>query len=447
MKVLGVPTKIEPSFFVLSLFLGASRGFNLPLLLEWVVVVLISVLIHELGHALVGRRFGLSPQITLYSMGGLTSWSEAREVAPMKDLAISLAGPAAGFLLGGVLFLTGPTLLRAMPSELLTIAYYDLLWVNIGWGIFNLFPILPLDGGHVLLTLERWLTKKQDQIISYTISLLGALTITLLAFTLGSSWVGILGIWFAYSNATALLHRLKSSRDKKLEPRLKEAYQAVTDEKHDVALGIVSEIQKKAQTQWMRSEAARVLIFTLIKQERYKEAEVELTKFYGLFGPEHYLQGVLSFQKAEMSQAIPHLQIAFDQSADYQVGLMLSQALMAERRYSEVLDLCSHPAMSEAIWSLSVNLQIQAFKNNEFEIAGRAGALAYEQKPDPNIAYNAGCAFARASNSTQALVWLQRAIASGFSDKNVLATDPDLESIRSQPGFVELLERVGRPTL
>ncbi len=334
-----------------------------------------------------------------------------------------------------------------MPSELLTIAYYDLLWVNIGWGIFNLFPILPLDGGHVLLTLERWLTKKQDQIISYTISLLGALTITLLAFTLGSSWVGILGIWFAYSNATALLHRLKSSRDKKLEPRLKEAYQAVTDEKHDVALGIVSEIQKKAQTQWMRSEAARVLIFTLIKQERYKEAEVELTKFYGLFGPEHYLQGVLSFQKAEMSQAIPHLQIAFDQSADYQVGLMLSQALMAERRYSEVLDLCSHPAMSEAIWSLSVNLQIQAFKNNEFEIAGRAGALAYEQKPDPNIAYNAGCAFARASDSTQALVWLQRAIALGFSDKNVLATDPDLESIRSQPGFVELLERVGRPTL
>ncbi len=259
--------------------------------------------------------------------------------------------------------------------------------------------------------------------------------------------MGILGIWFAYSNATALLHRLKSSRDKKLEPRLKEAYQAVTDEKHDVALGIVSEIQKKAQTQWMRSEAARVLIFTLIKQERYKEAEVELTKFYGLFGPEHYLQGVLSFQKAEMSQAIPHLQIAFDQSADYQVGLMLSQALMAERRYSEVLDLCSHPAMSEAIWSLSVNLQIQAFKNNEFEIAGRAGALAYEQKPDPNIAYNAGCAFARASDSTQALVWLQRAIASVFSDKNVLATDPDLESIRSQPGFVELLERVGRPTL
>ena len=442
MKVLGIPTKLDPSFFVLSLFLGASRGLNLPLLLEWLVVVFISVLVHELGHALVARRFGLSPQITLYSMGGLTSWSEDIEIAPWKNLAISLAGPAAGFLLGGVLFLAAPTLLRAVPSELLTVAYYDLLWVNIGWGVFNLFPILPLDGGHVLLTLERWLTRKHDQIISHAISLLGSLTITYLAFTRRSTWVAILGIWFAYSNATFLLHRIKGSRDKKLEPKLEEAHKAITDGKLDVALGIISEVQKKALTQWTRSEASRLLIFTFIKQNRYKEAEEELTRFYGLFGTEHYLQGVLSFQKGEMSQAIPDLKKAFDQSPDYQLGLILSQALMAEKRYAEVLELCGHDVMSEAVWPLSINLQNAAFENHEFEISGRAGALAYEQKPDPSVAYNAACAFARAGDSTQALVWLERAIASGFSDKNLLATDPDLESIRPQPGFDDILKRI-----
>ena len=447
MKVLGIPTKIDPSFFVLSLFLGASRGLNPSLLLEWLVVVFISVLLHELGHALVARQFGLSPQITLYSMGGLTSWSEVKEIAPPKHIAISLAGPAAGFLLGGVLFFTAPALLRAVPSELLTVAYYDLLWVNIGWGIFNLFPILPLDGGHVLLTLERWLTRKQDQIISHTISLLGSLTITYLAFTRRSSWVIILGIWFAYSNATYLLDRLKTSRDTKLEPKLEEAHKAIIDEKFDVALDIISEIQKKALTRPVRSEASRLLIFTFIKQERYKEAEEEVIRFNGLFGQDHYLQGVLSFQKGEMSQAIPDLKTAFDQSPDYQLGRILSKALMAERKYSEVLDLCGHPVMSQAIWPLSHNVQIEAFDNHEFEIAGRAGALAYEQKPDPNTAYNAGCAFARASDSTQALVWLERAIESGFRDKNHMATDPDLESIRSQPGFVDLLERIGRPAV
>jgi Zn-dependent protease len=441
-KVLGIPIKIESSFLVLSAFLAASRALNLSLLLEWLAVVFISVLLHELGHALVARGFGLSPQITLYSMGGLTSWSEVTEIAPPKHLAISLAGPAAGFLLGGVLFVAAPTLLRAAPSELLTVAYHDLLWVNIGWGVFNLFPILPLDGGHVLLTLERWLTRKQDQIISHTISLLSSLTITCLAFTLRSWWVVILGIWFAYSNATFLLHRLKTSRDKKLEPKLQEAHKAITDGKLDVALDIIAEIQNKALTQWMRSEASRLLIFTLIRQKRYKQAEEELTKFYGLFGPEHYLQGMLSFEKDEMSQAIPDLKIAFDQSPDYQLGLMLSKALMAEKRYADVLDLCGDDVMSQAIWPLSINLQIDAFNNHEFEISGRAGALAYEQKPDPHTAYNAGCAFARASDSTQALVWLERAIASGFSDKNLLATDSDLESIRSQPGFDDILQRI-----
>ena len=442
MKVLGVPTKIEPSFFVLSLFLAANRGLNPPLLLEWLIVVFISVLVHELGHALVGRRFGLSPQITLYSMGGLTSWSEATEISPLKDLAISLAGPAAGFLLGGILFVAAPTLLTAVPSDLFFVAYNDLLWVNIGWGLFNLLPILPLDGGHVLLTLERWLTRKQDQIISHVISLLGALAITYMAFTRRSTWVAILGVWFAYSNATFLLHRLRASSDKKLEPKLHEAHKEVVNENFDVALAMLSELKTKARTDWMRSEASRLLIFIFIRQKRYKEAEEELTRFYGLFGPEHYLQGVLSFEKNEMSQAIPDLKKAFDQSPDYQLGLILSQALMAEKRYAEVLDLCGHAVMSPAILPLSINLQSDAFENHEFEISGRAGALAYEQRPDPNVAYNAACAFAQAADSTQALVWLERAMAAGFSDKNLLANDPDLQSLRSQTGFADLLEKI-----
>jgi hypothetical protein len=58
------------------------------------------------------------------------------------------------------------------------------------------------------------------------------------------------------------------------------------------------------------------------------------------------------------------------------------------------------------------------------------------------VAYNAACAFARASDPAQAMVWLENAIASGFSDKNLLATDPDLQSMRSQPGFDDLLEKI-----
>jgi Zn-dependent protease len=441
-KVLGIPTKIDPSFWLLSFFIASGRGFNLPFMLEWLVVVFISVLFHELGHALIGRRFGLSPQITLYSMGGLTSWSEAKEISPAKHLAISLAGPAAGFLLGGICFVAGPVMLSALPSKLSTAAYNDLIWVNIGWGVFNLLPILPLDGGHVLLTLEGWLTRRRDQIISHAISLLACVALMYLAFTLRSLWVAVLGVWFAYSNATFLLNRLKTSRDNKLESKLEAAREAVNAGRLDAALDISSELQKKALTDRVRSEASRLLIFIFIKQKRYKEAEEELTRFNGLFGPEYFLQGVLSYEKGEMLRAIPDLKKAFEQSSDYQIGLMLSQALMAEKRYAEVLDLCQLSVMSPSLLPLSLNLQIDAFQNGQFELSGKAGALAYEQKPDPNVAYNAARAFARASDSAQALVWLERAIASGFSDQNLLATDPDLQSIRSQPGFDHFLDKI-----
>jgi Zn-dependent protease len=441
-NVLGIPTKIDPSFWVLSFFIAATRGFNLPLILEWLVVVFISVLFHELGHALVGRRFGLSPQITLYSMGGLTSWSDVKEISPAKNLAISLAGPAAGFLFGGICFVAGPPLLSAVPFELFTVAYYDLIWVNIGWGIFNLLPILPLDGGHVLVTLEGWLTRKRDPIASHAISLLACFAIIYLAFLLRSPWIAILGIWFAYSNATSLIHRVKASRDNKLESKVEEARKAIDAGNFDAALNILSEAQKKALTARIRSEASRLLIFIFIKQKRYKEAEEELTRFNGLFGADHFLQGLLSYEKGETLQAIPDLKKEFDQRSDYQVGLMLGQALLAEKRYAEVLDLCQLSVMAPALLSLSINLQIDAFENDQFEISGKAGALVYEQKREPNVAYNAACAFARASDPAQAMVWLENAIASGFSDKNLLATDPDLQSMRSQPGFDDLLEKI-----
>lgn len=85
-----------------------------------------------------------------------------------------------------------------------------------------------------------------------------------------------------------------------------------------------------------------------------------------------------------------------------------------------------------------------AFENSEFEISAKAGALAYAQKQDSNIAYNTGCAFARASDPTQALVWLELAISAGFDDKDQFSTDPDLESIRSTAGFERLLDKLSQ---
>jgi membrane-associated protease RseP (regulator of RpoE activity) len=91
----------------MTLLLGANER-NPAKLAIWVVVVAVSVLVHELGHALMGRAFGLTPRIELHGMGGTTSFTAATEERAREGLgtgraiAISLAGPFAGFAFGAV---------------------------------------------------------------------------------------------------------------------------------------------------------------------------------------------------------------------------------------------------------------------------------------------------------------------------------------------------------
>src|SRR5215470_3715456 len=98
LRILGIPIKVEVSFWLTVAFLGLVRMSEPVTVVEWALVVFVSVLFHEMGHALVGRAFGLTPSVQLYALGGLTSWTEARRLSPVKSIAISLAGPGAGFI-------------------------------------------------------------------------------------------------------------------------------------------------------------------------------------------------------------------------------------------------------------------------------------------------------------------------------------------------------------
>ena len=106
-KLLGMPIRIHPLFWLVAVILGANSGGVIEVLI-WVAAVLVSILIHELGHALVIRAFGFHPWIVLYGMGGLTIHDPAENYnskanTPLGQISISIAGPLAGFLLAAVL--------------------------------------------------------------------------------------------------------------------------------------------------------------------------------------------------------------------------------------------------------------------------------------------------------------------------------------------------------
>jgi len=184
-SIAGIPVRVHPLFWLIALLFGASGDLiQLPI---WVFVVFVSILIHELGHALAMRRYGQPSRIILHFAGGLTvpepvSWgSRWANVAlrPNQEIFISLAGPGAGFLLAA-LVAVGATIsggsiitnwlfgviplpvaaLLPFGGRVMSLLVTMLLWVNVFWGLINLLPVYPLDGGNV----SRYLLLQADPI-------------------------------------------------------------------------------------------------------------------------------------------------------------------------------------------------------------------------------------------------------------------------------------------
>ena len=204
-RLFSFPVQVDVSFLIMAAILGARAG-DAMLVLIWIGAVFVSVLLHELGHALTGRAFGLAPAIRLYSMGGLTYWGSGRETAPWQNILISLSGPFAGFIAGAAV-IVARLAMPASESVYLRALVWDLLWVNIGWGVLNLLPILPLDGGHVVQSLGRLIFGPPGDTIARVVSIVTALTALAVAIVLKYYWGAILAGYFALTNIAATSSR------------------------------------------------------------------------------------------------------------------------------------------------------------------------------------------------------------------------------------------------
>lgn len=150
-KFLGFPVTVHWMFWLITALLGGAADAASPSALQrlvvWVACVFVSVLWHELGHALMMRRFGDSqPQILLYGGGGLAVGRAFR--TRFEQILISLAGPGAGFVLAFLTWLVDRAY-PPVPRSLVDVAFADLLFINIVWSLVNLLPVIPLDGGRV----------------------------------------------------------------------------------------------------------------------------------------------------------------------------------------------------------------------------------------------------------------------------------------------------------
>jgi len=150
-RLFGLPIRVHPLFWLGSALLGANLlDAGLQYMLIWIAVVFVSILAHEMGHALAFRRFGSDSHIVLWMFGGLAVPYSAI-IGRWRRIVATLAGPFAGFLVCGLVYGSHKLTGWGSPKNGLPIAYLygSLILVNLFWGIFNLLPVFPLDGGQV----------------------------------------------------------------------------------------------------------------------------------------------------------------------------------------------------------------------------------------------------------------------------------------------------------
>jgi Zn-dependent protease len=154
-RVAGIDLYLHPTFLLLLLFLGVfDRGtLGLPVTLA----TFGCVVLHELGHALMARRYGIETEdITLYPIGGVARLARMPR-SPGAELLIALAGPAVNVALA--MGLAGLLLLGLLdPETTIGLFALNLLQINVVLAVFNMIPAFPMDGGRVLRALlSGWL--------------------------------------------------------------------------------------------------------------------------------------------------------------------------------------------------------------------------------------------------------------------------------------------------
>lgn len=225
-QIAGIPIRVHPLFWAGALLLGGlSRdpGF----LIMWIIVVFISILVHELGHALLMRYFGQSPHIVLHMAGGYASPDSdfssfsfgVKRLTHGQQILVLLAGPGAGFLLAALILMglaiSGQRVefvadfpvfwtFERLEAEKLDLLLWMSLVVNVFWGIINLVPVYPLDGGQIarelLLAANPWNGLRYSLQLSFGVGVV----MVLVGFLYEHIFLAILFGFFAYQSYTAL---------------------------------------------------------------------------------------------------------------------------------------------------------------------------------------------------------------------------------------------------
>jgi Zn-dependent protease len=455
-RLFGIPIRIEP-FFVIVAFLFGLNIHPLWVVFAWVVIVIVSVLVHELGHALTYRALGQRSAIVLHGFGGFTvpAGGGRRVLSKPKAVFVSLSGALAQLLFLGlpawVLYQSS-----AYADEVLTWAFVDgtssfswapivyyLQLVSIWWAVFNLLPIRPLDGGHVAETLLGFE-------MACKLSIGAAIVAAFVTFRSGQfGFIGLIFFgMFAFMNYRDLKNgqstgvfdvdapegsaarrgggRGRSRPGRRGRPDLQVVHPAGSGVPDLTPRLPMAEAETRAWNALRAGDggqAAAILRSAGDGANPFLRASIALAS-----GPPELADDLFeSAYRAEPGgppNLVPATMLADSGRAPTVAGRLVAAG----------------PVGVEAASGLQTHLHYA----ERFGPAAEVGEQVFAAGPQSpaQTAFEVACSWARAGSADEALRWVEAAVDAGFRAPGLLDGEPDLASVRALPGWPAVRARL-----
>ncbi len=435
--VAGVPVTIEVSFFVMGALLGASRANEPVLWAQWVAVSFVSVLLHEMGHALAFRRFGVAPKVVLHGMGGTTSGDLGAMRHTWKDAVVSLAGPAAGFALGGAVLIVQA--LSPSGNRSLDVLFADLLWVNVGWGAINLLPIEPLDGSHALRSALNPLGVEPAEKICSAISWVTLAVVLVLGFVISMPGLIFLAGWVAISRIGGAMAQRKQ---RQWQSKLEESARLLSEGNVAGAEVIAREVLTAAPSEWAILVATELQMWCDVRAHDGRWALARLDYFRGRAPLQPELVGAILAKNSAGESVLPKIRALAEANRWSLDTKYVARALVTAAAWSEIVSFVEETKTEELDDQQLNQIEAAVFFAGHYASALALSELRFRRFSSVGAAYNAACSLTRLKRFDEALTWLQRAVDGGYQKRQELEEDDDLAPLRERPEFHQLLSRM-----
>jgi Zn-dependent protease len=448
-SILGVPVRVE-LFFIISVVLLGSN-LKPKYLLQWALIVFVSVLVHELGHAMAFKAIGQSPRVVLTGFVGLT-YGSAPIGSRAARIMVSLAGPFTQMLVLGV----PAYVLRDSSWALESFDRYwfldQLVFVSIAWALFNLLPILPLDGGHVL---EAIVGRPTARYVS-----VGAAAAAFLWFWGNHYSLIILPLILGVLNLVEIVQANKGDRSVALLPesptgdgndsagapprrsgrgsRRRTHLRAVPTPTDGFLAGGLG-AARPGERVGPDAEQVEALAWDALRRGQAESAQRALARHPMPPAIDPFLMASVDLARGDVGDALAGFRRAYLAEPTGPSSLVPATLLAAAGRAPELaaaLLAGEGPAGPQAAASLQAHLHYA----KAYDAAAQVGELVHQdgRASKAQSAFETACSWAQAGHADRGLDWLTRAVGDGFRAPNLVDGEPDLAPVRALPGFAAL---------